>query len=131
MITLDDLITSSGRYKDRAKSPELTAEKLENGKKLLERVNALLTELGVTDISVSSGFRTSTSNAATKGAAKHSHHMDCSAIDLADADGKLEALMDKHQELVVKHGLYREIPSSTPTWVHLQDVPTRSNPFHP
>lgn len=131
IISLDDLITSSGKYKDRAKSPELIQAKKNAGIELLKKVNALLQELGITHALVSSGFRTSASNANTKGAAAHSHHMDCRAIDLVDSDGKLDELFSKNIPVLIKHELYLESPKSTNGWSHLQDVPTHNNPFIP
>src|SRR5258706_15700069 len=62
IITLSDLITSSGKYPDRANSPELTAQLKDNGVQLLNKVNQLLEELKITSATVSSGFRTSVAN---------------------------------------------------------------------
>lgn len=123
MITLDDLLTSSGKYPDRAKSPEVTDEVRKNGEELLRRVNALLKELGITNATVSSGFRTSDANKAIPNAAKRSSHMSGEAIDLAGKD-ILAAKITK--ELLIKHDLYREDTDDTPTWRHLQTRPTKS-----
>jgi hypothetical protein len=131
MITLDDLLTSSGKYKDRKESAECTEVVQTNGAALIEKVNSLLDALGVKGVLVSSGFRTSASNSATAGAAKKSHHMTGNAVDLLDSDGKLDALFIKHLDIVKAHGLYLEDPHSTPTWTHLQDIPTKNNPFKP
>ena len=124
MITLDQWITSSGRYPERAKSYELTASVIKNAKTLLERVNALLVHLNIDTVSVSSGFRPSTINQRVKGAAAKSAHMSGEAIDLFDPDGALKKLVTK--ALLIKFDLYREDSTASPTWMHLQSRPTKS-----
>ena len=70
-ITVDDVITSSGRYPERKESPELTDEVKSNIAGLVDKVNRLLTELKWNkNVSISSGFRPSNVNIKTKGAAK-------------------------------------------------------------
>lgn len=123
IVTLQDYFTSSGKYPDRDKSPEKTVQVIENAKELLKRVNALLSELGITKVSVSSGFRTSTANAGIANAAKKSAHMTGEAIDLAGPE-ILAAKITK--DLLVKHDLYREDTDYTKTWRHLQTRKTAS-----
>ena len=88
MIDLENYITASGKYKDRLKSDELTKEVKDNAVILINKVNQLLKDLGIESVIVSSVFRTSAVNAATKGAAKKSLHMTGKAVDIAD---------DKHE----------------------------------
>lgn len=131
MITLQDLLTSKGRYPDRAKSPELTDELKANGEQLIKKVVALLTELGIKSVDISSGFRTAAANGATSNAAKKSLHMRCMAIDLLDdKDQSLGKLILSKPELLKKHGLWLEDLTATrgknTNWVHL-DIGQRAD----
>lgn len=135
-ITEDDIITSSGRYPERAKSPELTEEVRRNIKDIAARVNALLNELGWEEkVSISSGFRTSASNSTTKGAAKKSSHMLGKAVDIVQPknDNKLGKLIRQTQGdegrggILARHGLMMEAIEITvgqqTSWVHVDTVP--------
>lgn len=124
LISLDDYITASGKYPARASSPELTEEVLKNAKVLLEKLNAFLNELGVTEVKVSSGFRPSSANAKA-GGAKRSAHMTGEACDLADRDGALDRLIEQNHELLKKYNLWLEAPAKTASWTHL-DIRQRS-----
>lgn len=129
IITLEDYITSSGRYPERANSPELTEEVKSNAIKLLNKVNTALKELGITKVSVSSGFRTSASNSSLSNSAKKSNHLIGCAIDLVDdANQTLCKLFTK--DFLIKHDLYREDSDFTKgkvtNWLHLQTTPTKS-----
>lgn len=125
MISLNDLITSSGKYNDRANSPECTQEVKDNAIALLEKVNALLEELGIDKVTVSSGFRTSEVNAATPGSAKKSLHMSGRAIDLVGH--QVYDALEGRGDLLKKHGLWREDKTGAPTWTHLDDSTTRAD----
>ena len=120
IITLKDYLTASGKYLDRQNSTELTPEKLENAKKLLAAVNALLAEAGILSVSVSSGFRPQAANIAA-GGAKLSNHTKCLAIDLVDNNHYLANKMTP--ELLRKHDLFMENEAYTKTWCHLQLTP--------
>lgn len=128
MLTVDDWITSSGKYKQRASSEELTDAVKEDAQKLIEKVNAFLLDLGVevSTVKVSSGFRPSSVNATIKNAAKKSLHMSGRAIDLVDSENAIGKLIQEKPELLTKHGLWLEHPSKTPGWCHL-DIGTRSS----
>lgn len=121
MVSLNDYLSSSGKYPERVKSSELTPELLKNAANLLERVNALLVELNISNAKVSSGFRPSSVNGAIKNAAKASLHMSCRAIDLADADGALDTLIGSRDDLLKKHGLWQEHPDATIGWSHIDN----------
>lgn len=123
-LTVEDLITASGKYPDRAKSKELTTEVRDNLKTLSGKVNALLEEIKYS-AKVSSGFRPSSVNANIKNAAKKSLHMSGKAVDLEDATGVLKGLILKRPDLLLKYGLWMEDGSSTPGWCHL-DTGTRT-----
>lgn len=127
LLTVDDILTSSGKYPERATSSECTAEVRGNAYTLVSKVNSLFLDLGVPDsLSVSSGFRTQAANAGIPNAAKKSSHMEGKAVDLLDADGKLDAAIFAKPELLVKHNLYLEHPESTTGWTHL-DIRPRDN----
>lgn len=129
LITLEMYLTSSGKYPDRAKSPECDANVRNNAGLLLLKVNALLSELGVTKAVISSGFRTSAANDATSNAAKKSNHLAGKAVDIED--NKDQTLCKKiTKALLEKHDLYREDSDSTKgnhtNWIHLQTTKTSS-----
>jgi uncharacterized protein YcbK (DUF882 family) len=119
IVNLTDYITASGKYKDRLLSPELTKEIKDNAIVLLNRVNQLLKELGVTSVSVSSGFRPSAVNAKIKGSAKKSLHLLGKAIDILDPNHELYKKIEAKPELLKKYGLWMEHKDNAPTWVHL------------
>ncbi len=129
ILTFDAVATSSGRYPERVRSPEFTPEIEGNINKLLPPVNAMLRNLGVSRVEVTSGFRTSASNSSTPNAAKKSNHMLGLAVDILDDEnqtlGKKITL-----ELLEKYNLYMEDLSATigknTNWVHLQVVKTKS-----
>lgn len=127
MIVLQDLLTSSGKYPERAKSDELTPPMLFDAKKLLIRVNKLLEELGIKRVTVSSGFRPSSVNNKIANAAKKSLHMTCNAIDILDVDGSLKKLIAAKPELLKKHSLWMEHELDAPTWLHLDQSKTRKD----
>lgn len=137
-ITVDDVITSSGRYPDRANSPELTDEVKSNIEKLVDKVNALLNELNWEGgISISSGFRPSAVNSKVKGAAKKSAHQTGEALDIMqpknnNALGLAIRIIQNNQGvngILGKHGLMMESLEATvgtsTSWTHL-DMKIRS-----
>lgn len=126
LLTIQDLITSSGKYPERANSKELTQEVKHNMELLLAAVNPFLAELGITSIKVSSGFRPAAVNAATPGSAKKSLHMVGKAVDLVDTGDALDKRIQSHPELLEKYGLWLESPASTPNWAHV-DIGTRAD----
>ena len=126
MITLTDYITASGKYPERLKSSELTNEVKANAADLLDSINKLLDEVGVTSRRVSSGFRPSGVNAGIKGAAKRSLHMTGKAIDLSDPDGQIAKKVAARPDLMRKYGVFLESPAHTKGWCHL-DKGSRSD----
>jgi hypothetical protein len=100
-----------------------------NAAVLLNRVNRLILKMPpgiVDDWVVSSGYRPPQINASTPGAAKHSLHMVCKAIDLEDAHGTVDDWCMHHLILLDQEGLWLEHPSATKGWCHLQSQPPRS-----
>ncbi len=142
MITIQDWITSSGRYPERAKSPDLTPEVLKNAEDLIARVNALLKEIGWTKpVSISSGFRPAAVNSKIQNAAKRSAHMTGKALDIfqdkKDAQ-ELGRLIRKIQDnqgvkgILGRHGLMMESLEATigknSDWVHIDTVFRKERP---
>jgi hypothetical protein len=96
-----------------------------NAIRLLYAVNVLREKLG-TPLIVTSGYRSPEHNKRI-GGAPFSNHMECLAVDFADADGSIKRrLMADSNKLLIECGLYMEDPKDTPTWVHVQIVPPRS-----
>jgi hypothetical protein len=139
-ITLEDWITSSGRYPDRAKSPELTGEIKKEAQKTVDHVNALLNELDWQEkVSISSGFRPSGANAAA-GGAKRSAHMTGLALDIMQPKptNKLglairAAQANKGSEGILgRHELMMEALEATvgvhSLWLHLDRVKRSPRP---
>lgn len=123
-LELNDWITSSGKYPERAKSYELTANVIKNAKILLDKVNLLLEKLDVKeDIKISSGFRPSYINKLVPNSAKKSAHMTGEALDLALMSDKIKTIP---LELLKECDLYLEHPDFTKTWRHLQTRRTAS-----
>lgn len=128
-----EIITEKAFFmgRDATYKNELTQELMDNAKKLLEKVNKLLTELNITKATVTSGWRPAAINAATAGSAKKSLHMVCKAVDiLDDADQTLAKLILANPDLLKKYDLWIEDPASTKgkntNWVHL-DFGTRTD----
>lgn len=118
MLKQYDVVTSSGKYKDRLMSKELTDDVLRNIDKLCIALNSAFSELGLAFPKVSSGFRTSAANGAA-GGAKKSLHMQGLACDFEDVDGKLDAALSANPEVLRKYGLFLEDPAATPSWSHV------------
>lgn len=124
IISLDQAITASGRYKDRLTNKECTQEVKDNLTILLSKINALLTELGIKHVDITSGFRPSEVNIKTPGAAKKSYHQKGMAIDIATHE--VYNLLKAKPELLKKYSLWMESELDAPTWTHL-DMGTRSD----
>lgn len=130
MITIKDYLTASGRYPEREKHPEVTPDLIKAATILLDKVNKLLTDLGIQSVIVSSGFRPASVNAGIANAAKKSNHCRGFAIDLYDPDGSIDELLTECVPLLEKYGLYVEDQESTKGWAHLQWVsPNSGNRF--
>lgn len=119
-LNLNDWVTSSGKYPERAK--ELTQEIEDNAVILLSKVNELLLTLGIDEVSISSGFRPASVNSKIANAAKRSAHMSGKAIDLVDVDGRVKHLVASKPDLLRSLGLFMEDAKSTPTWCHVDCV---------
>jgi uncharacterized protein YcbK (DUF882 family) len=111
----------------RDKIYTLNEQQKRNAIKLLEKINALFSELKI-KVSLSSGYRPGHFNKAAGGSAR-SGHLTCEAIDLADLDGSLKEKITL--ELLEKYDLYMENGDYTRSWVHLQTRKTRNRVFNP
>jgi type IV secretory pathway VirD2 relaxase len=129
LISLNDILTSSGRYPERLDSQELTEIVKANAEILKTRVNKALEYVGVLEADVSSGFRPSSVNAGVPNAAKKSAHMTCEALDLVDDDKQTLCKLFT-REVLEKFDLYREDSDFTKgkntNWCHLQTRKTGS-----
>jgi hypothetical protein len=98
---------------------DYTPEILSNATALLEKVNALLADLGVISVTLNSGWRPVAYNASI-GGAKSSAHCTGEACDLSDSTSGIKNQLVAKSELLVKHNLYMEDPAATRLWCHLQ-----------
>lgn len=132
LITPHDVLSSSGKYPERLDSPECVIGVRINAADTAERVSKLLGALGISAVTVSSGFRTSSSNAATSGA-KRSAHMSGEAVDLVDTDGSLGRLCLSRVDLLHLYDVYIENPQFTNGWLHIQKraIPSGNRVFLP
>lgn len=127
-------ITTEHYFKAYADHPEITDEIRANAENLLGRVDLLLDEC------VSMGWEPTTNPAtgtyisgqdnggwrpqACPIGAPSSSHKTGAGVDVADADGSLDAMIT--DDLLARHGLYRESPDFTNGWVHLTTRPPKS-----
>ena len=123
MLTVDRLLTSDGRFPKRAAFADATIKA--NLALLCGRVNALLSELGVGSVRVSSGYR---DPSVKKGALKSAHRVGM-AVDIVDAGHALSRRCTK--ELLLKYELRREDDDYTETWVHLDSRMPYGSIFKP
>lgn len=105
----------------------VTQEDYERCDDLLTRVNALYEALGL-PCELRSGHRVPAKTeeliATGHRAARGGQHEQSRAVDVSDpSDYADKAVSD---ELLTSYGLYREAPTSTPGWQHLQNVPPAS-----
>lgn len=130
MLTVNDWLTSSGKYPWRAKHKEVTPELIERAMDYVTCLNAACHELYIKNPKFSSGFRPSEVNAKTQGASKKSLHMGQDprgvAGDLEDTDGNIDFQFLMNPQVLEKHGLYLEDPKHTEGWSHTQNVPPKS-----
>jgi hypothetical protein len=117
LITLHDFLMG----RDQAYPADYTPQIAANAGHTVDQVNALLEAAGF-DGHVNSGWRPPALNAATRGAARRSKHMQGLACDLHDADGRIDLWCLDHPEVLERIGLWQESPASTPGWCHLQTV---------
>jgi len=104
---------------------ELDHDDYMNAIKLLVQVNKLRDLLGM-PFTVNSGYRSPAYNVKI-GGSKNSAHCKAAAIDIADKDGKLYAMVTKDDNrLLEQFDLYAEDRLDAPTWLHLGILPPKS-----
>lgn len=123
------MITNDDYFAGYPRDPGITGTHIANATALLEKVSALLDEcvqLGwqprinaATGTMISGqrngGWRPQNCPIGAAG----SSHKQGRGVDVADADGSLDALIDDN--MLRRHGLYREHPQATAGWCHLTD----------
>lgn len=131
---LNDYLTASGAYPERAKHSELTPEIINNANTLLFTLQELFTGLGLNlnNYKFSSGFRPTSVNSKISNAAKKSLHSRCLAADIIDDKNQtLAKLMQTPEALKLRKtlGIWLEAPIATKgkftNWCHLDVSPTR------
>ena len=105
--------------RDTQYASDYTQEISDNVDKLLIPMNQVRTAWAK-PMTVDSGWRPPSINAATPGAATHSKHMIGLACDIADPDGALKGWVLANLDLMQQLNLYFEDFRWTPTWVHFQ-----------
>jgi len=108
---------------------EITPEIHENAVELLGKVNVLLEECvgngwvphvnPATDSLISGTQNGGWRPQACPIGAPSSSHKQGRGVDVADADNSLDAMVD--DDMLKRHGLFREHPSATRHWCHLTD----------
>ena len=110
---------------------DLTDEIIQNAQITVERVNEVLLafhdDMGIALETVASGWRPAVVNEATSNAAKSSTHLTAEAVDLRDTpDRDLARWCLRNLKRLDDAGLWMVDPQWTPTWVHLQIRPPKS-----
>lgn len=132
-MNIGDVLTSSGKYPERVAKWPPTRMMLNDAQVLAERVTQLLVSYSssvpacVPELEVSSGYRPEEVNSTIKNAAKHSNHTICRAVDIEDEHGIFGKWCMANLDLLEHFELWLEDVHYTPSWVHLQIVPPKSN----
>lgn len=121
MITLNDY----WKGRDKEYPSDLTPEVTLHAEKLLIKVNQLLEHFGE-ERTCNSGWRPYTVQMKINPKSPNSKHITGDAIDLEDSDGKLKEWCVFNQDTLDLLGLWMEEPESTPSWVHVQQIPPKS-----
>lgn len=139
MCTTSDILTTSGRYPERAKLAD--AKVTANATEMAHRLSMLLQSfsgtvpIGSKPRKLTSGFRPPSVNASIPGAAKRSLHMAGMAVDIEDDDRELAVFCLADLWLLDHLGLWLENPQHTKVkradgtwakWVHVQMRPPPS-----
>ena len=122
--------------RDKLYASELTPELIANATETVRRATILIAIMQsdvvvfqvnpATKTIITSGWRPQAINLATKGAAPHSKHMTCQAIDIYDPDGDIDDWCMANEEQLAEVELWLEHPAATKGWSHWQTVAPRS-----
>lgn len=117
-----------------ADSPDWNDARIKNGLRLVGCVNLLIEELEREGVTFKINPKTGTIISGDKyggfrpkdctQGASNSSHKDGSGVDLYDPSGVIDATVT--DEMLSRHGLYREHPSATEGWCHLTTRPPGS-----
>jgi len=124
-LTIQDILTSSGKYPERPVKWPPTKEIVSHATVLTTRLNRL-GDYWERQLTLSSGYRPPAVNALTKGAAKGSLHQLCCAADILDPNGELAKFVMGDLPMMEHIGLWVEDPFYTKGWLHVQIFPPRS-----
>jgi len=114
--------------RDTQYAEELTDEIRANAQATVDKANELLARAGRSDIhTVNSGWRPKTVNESTANSGSQSRHITAEAVDLPDRDRTLATWCADNLDIARELGIYYEDFRWTPTWVHMQIVPPKSN----
>ncbi len=124
MITVEDYLNHWKLHYGSAVVPddELTYAMRDDAEVMVNSGNALLQAFGQ-DRDIASGWRPTEVNKLVPGAALHSKHTLCLAIDIEDPDGDLDHWCFANPQVLESIGLWQEHPASTKGWCHVQQVP--------
>lgn len=119
-ITVNQYLCQHATLKD------VPQDVVDNATDLIARLDKLCSDPGAPFRypDLRSGYRPPYFNATVPNAAPNSKHMTGDAIDIADNDGLFDDWLT--DEILEKYNLWREHPSQTKSWCHLQRVPPRS-----
>lgn len=121
-LTVDDYFAA---YADH---PGITVDHITAATELVRRVNALLEDLVLmyrVDLDINPNTKTLVAGTKNGGwrpqdcpiGAPGSSHKQGEGVDLYDGDADIDGAIT--DQLLIKHGLYREHPSATRSWCHL------------
>lgn len=128
-ITSEDIVSSDGRYKARAKAADAAIR--DAAYVLAARLHELFIIYKQENRPrITSGYRTPAANKAAGGASK-SAHLEGRACDFADPDGEFANWCLGHLYLLEENNLWMEDPLATQGWVHLQSREARKRVFKP
>jgi len=121
-VSVPELITLEQYFGGPPPSPELQA----SAKDLLLKTNSLLAELGIKNVTLTSGYRSPEHNKAI-GGATNSNHCKARAVDVADPDHRIGRLIEANLGVLTRRGMAMENLSycerlNGNKWCHLQSV---------
>lgn len=80
---------------------------------------------------VTSGLRSKELQAQINPVVKNSAHMTGEAVDVADVDGSIYSFCIDNPDIIIRLGIFIELRTWTPRWLHAQIRPTTNRFFIP
>lgn len=124
-VTVDDVLTTSGKYRKRAIDFPPTPEMMINAARLARALSSVSLSTH-RDLVLTSGYRPTPINRKV-GGAPNSWHIHCAAADVADPKWELAKWVRAEEAFCAHLGLWMEDPRDTPGWVHFQIYPPASH----